>query len=129
MPVHTAWEQCSHTPCMPDGEEQSVAYASRTLTSTECNYAQIDKEALAVAWGVKKFHQYLYGLHFTLITDYQPLTALFSPMSATAASHLQRQALFLSAYNYTIKYRSTGQHANADYLVANRIKHLQTVRM
>ena len=107
----------SHT--MPDGGERPVVYVSRTLTPAECNYAQIDKEALAVTWGVKKFHQYLYGLHFTLITDHQPLTALFSPdrsISATAASRLQRQALFLSAYTYTIRYRSTDQHANADAL-------------
>ena len=102
---------------MPDGGEQPVAYASRTLSPVECNYAQIDKEALAVVWGVKKFHQYLYGLNFTRITDHQPLTALFSPdrsISATAALRLQRQALFLSAYTYTIKYRNTTQHTNAD---------------
>ena len=45
----------SHT--MPDVGEQPVTYiyASRTLTSAECNYAQIDKEALAMAWEVKKF--------------------------------------------------------------------------
>ena len=86
----------SHT--MPDEGERPVAYVSRTLTPAECNYAQIDKEAFAVTWGVKKFHQYLYGLHFTQITDHQPLMALFSPdrsISATAASRLQRQALFL----------------------------------
>eukprot|EP00731_Ephydatia_muelleri_P013854 Em0007g1164a len=107
----------SHT--MPDGGERPVAYASRTLSPAECNYAQIDKEALAIVWAVKKFHQYLYGLNFTLITDHQPLTALFSPdrnISATAASRLQRQALFLSAYTYTMRYRSTTQHANADAL-------------
>ena len=88
---------------LPNGTEQPIAYASRTLSSAEKNYSQIDKEALAVVWGVKRFHQYLFGLHFTLITDHQPLTTIFSPqrpMSATAASRLQRQALFLSTYSY-----------------------------
>ena len=74
---------------MPNGVERPVAYALRTLTTAERNYAQIDKEALAVAWGVKRFHQYLYGHHSTLVTDHQPLTALFCPeriISATTAS-------------------------------------------
>ena len=104
---------------LPDGTEQPIAYASRTLSSAEKNYSQIDKEALAVVWGVKRFHQYLFGLHFTLITDHQPLTTLFNPqrpMSATAASRLQRQALFLSTHSYSIKYRGTTQHSNADAL-------------
>ena len=104
---------------LADGAEHPVAYASRTLSPAERNYSQIDKEALAVVWGVKRFHQYLYGRRFTLVTDHKPLTSLFNPgrpMSATAASRLQRQALFLSEYSYSIQYRSTLQHANADAL-------------
>ena len=42
----------------PDGSERPVAYASRTLTS---NYFQLEKEALALLYGVQKFHQNLYG--------------------------------------------------------------------
>ena len=124
----------SHT--MPDGGERPVAYASRTLSPAECNYAQIDKEALAVVCGVKKFHQYLYGLNFTLITDHQPLTALFSPdrsISATAGSRLQRQALFLSAYAYTIKIGTLPsmrmQTRCPDYPANNRTKPQRTAMM
>ena len=60
---------------LTDGAEHPVAYASRTLSPAERNYSQI---ALAVAWGIKRFHQHLYGLRFTLITDHKPLTSLFS---------------------------------------------------
>ena len=54
---------------MPDGVERPVAYASRTLTKVERSYAQIDIEELVVAWGVKYFHQYLYGIHFMQACD------------------------------------------------------------
>ena len=55
-----------------DGTEQPVAYASRTLLPNEQNYAQVEKEALLLIFGVQKFHQFIYGQEFTLglITDH-----------------------------------------------------------
>ena len=41
-----------------NGEEQPIAYASQTLSASEQNYSMIEKEALALIFGLKKFHQY-----------------------------------------------------------------------
>ena len=99
--------------------ERPIAFASRTLTSAEKNYSQIEKEALAIIFAIQKFHKYLYGRHFSLITDHNPLTYIFAPdksIPKMTAMRLQRWSLKLSAYDYEIHYRRSQDHANADYL-------------
>ena len=102
---------------MPNGSERPVAFASRTLSCSEKNYSQIEKEALACVFGVKIFHQYLYGHHFTLITDHKPLIQLLngqSAISTQASARIQRWTLTLSSYEYSIIFRSSEENANAD---------------
>ena len=104
---------------MPDGSDRPIAYASRSLSVREKKYAQIEKEALSIVWGVKKFQTYLEGRRFSLITDHKPLKYIMDPGKAvpvTAAARLQRWCLFLGAFSYTIQYRNTKQHANCDGL-------------
>ena len=104
---------------LPNGVERPVAFASRSLSKSERNYSQIDKEALALVFGVQKFHTYLYGRRFTLVTDHKPLTSILGPkkgVPSVAAARLQRWALLLAAYNYDIEFRSTVAHGNADAL-------------
>ncbi|KAK7004223.1 Pol polyprotein [Biomphalaria glabrata] len=101
------------------GDERPIAYASRTLNKTEENYSQLDKEALAIVWAVKKLFIYLCGRHFTLITDHEPLKHIFNPtkgIPAMSAARQQRYAVFLSGFNYTIEFRNSKSHANADGL-------------
>ena len=102
---------------LSDGSEKPISFASHTLTAAEKNYSQLEKEALSLIFGVCKFHQYLYGRKFTLITDHKPLTAIFSSKKGIpilAATQLQRWALLLSGYDYNICFRATETHSNAD---------------
>ena len=102
---------------MDSGEDRPIAFASRTLTSSERNYAQIQREALALLFGVKQFHQYIFGRKFTLVTDHKPLLTILGPKTAVpslAATRLQRWALTLAAYNYDSESRKGSEHANAD---------------
>ena len=102
-----------------EGEEKPVGFASRTLTKAESNYSRLDKEALAIVYGVKKFHQYLHGRHFSIKTDHKPLTHIFSETRATptmASGRIQRWALTLGGYDYSIQYREGKNMANADAL-------------
>ena len=54
-----------------EGNERPIVFYSRTLISSERNFAQIDKEALSVIAGMKKFHDYIYGRHVEIHTDHK----------------------------------------------------------
>ena len=100
-------------------EEKPIAFASGTLSSSEQNYSMIEKEALAIIFSVKKFHQYLFGRRFTLLTDHKPLTYILGPkrgIPVLAASRLQPWSIELSAHTYDIEYRASQNHGNADAL-------------
>ena len=62
---------------MPDQQERPIVYISRTLTPAEKNYSQLEKEALAIIFAVRKFHKYIYGRHFVVESDHRPLSFLF----------------------------------------------------
>lgn len=66
---------------------------------------------------MKKFNQFLYGRHFTLITDHQPVISIFSSLKdipAIAATRLQQWALLQGANTHSVKYKGAKLHENAD---------------
>ncbi|GJP46380.1 hypothetical protein CLOM_g5674 [Closterium sp. NIES-68] len=95
-----------------EGEEQVVAYASRSCTATEANYSSYEGEGLAAVWGVTHFRAYLQGQRYTLITDHQPLLWLMTNGSLTGRN--ARWAMRLQEYDFIIKHRAgkTLQHAD-----------------
>ena len=102
-----------------DGSEKPIGFVSRTLTVAEKNYSQIEREGLACVFGVKRFHSYLYGHKFELVTDHKPLITLFSEEKAVSpqpSGRIQRLSLTLGMYEYTISFKPTSAHGNADAL-------------
>ncbi|KAK9700413.1 RNase H-like domain found in reverse transcriptase [Popillia japonica] len=134
---------------LPDKSERPIAFASRSLTDSEKNYSQIDKESTAIVWELKKFFHYCYGREIILMTDHKPLTRILRPeknlpttsairllhyasfltrilrpekdLPATSAIRLLHYASFMAGFKYEIIYRNTKEHANADYL--SRLQH------
>lgn len=102
-----------------DGSERPISCASRTLSDAEKNYSQLDKEALAIFYGVQKHHQFLYARQFILKTDHKPLSYIFGPKGGipqTAASRLQRWAANLAAYDFKVEFVTSKHNGNADAL-------------
>ena len=97
-----------------EGEEHPVAFASRSLTSAEQNYAATEGECLAVKWAVDKFHYYLHGNRFLLRTDHKALEWLDSARFTN--SKLERWAMQLQGYDFTVQYIKGSTNCVADYL-------------
>ena len=76
-----------------DGKLFPVCYGSKKLSSAERNYLTIEKECLAIVWGFKRFHLYLYGVPFVLQTDHDSLKYMNSAKFANGS--LMRWAMFL----------------------------------
>lgn len=102
-----------------NGLDKPIMFASSTLSNAEKGYSQIEREALAIMFAVKKFHKFVFGRQFTLVTDHQPLQYIFgnkSRIPVTSANRLQRWAIILSGYMYTIEYKKGKSIGNADAL-------------
>ncbi|XP_064100772.1 uncharacterized protein K02A2.6-like [Macrobrachium nipponense] len=102
-----------------DGSLKPVSYASRTLTRSEKNYSQTEKEGLSVIWAVNKFHKYLYGRKFEIWTDHKPLLGLLGEGKAVphiASGRIIRWSLVLSGYDHKLKYKPGCKIPNADCL-------------
>ncbi len=112
---------------MPDGTERPIGYVPRTLNDAEKNYAQLEKEGLSLIFGIKKFYSYLLGHSFTLVTYHKPLLGLLSEGKSTsvqASACINCWSLYLSMFDYTLVFKRTTEHANADALSRLPMPHL-----
>jgi len=100
------------------------------LAPAEKTFAQIHKEALAIVFGVKDFHQYLFGRSFTIKSDHKPLQCLLGEKKGIppiASARVQRWAPTLSTYSYKVQYLPGRDNANAD--VFSRLRRTTLIKI
>lgn len=104
---------------LPNGREVPVTYYSHTLGPAEQNYSQLDREALALVAGVKRFHHYLYCRSFLLVTNHKPLLGILAgnrQASLILPPQMTCYSTFLSAYSFTLLHQPGYDLAHADAL-------------
>ena len=119
MLVTTASAPYSLTLLMTIRNVHPIAYISRTLSSAERHYSQLEKEALAIVFCSHDISSLLVGPSFcdrvgppaskTLLGESNRIPQM-------ASSSIVRWAIFLSAYTYTIRYKPGKLLSNADAL-------------
>ncbi|XP_045450007.1 uncharacterized protein K02A2.6-like [Melitaea cinxia] len=97
-------------------EGKPIAYGSRAMTETEIQYSQIEKECLAILYGITKFHQYLYGNQFKVETDHRPLVSIFSKPLNRCPARLQKMRMALQPYSFELNYKPGKELLVADHL-------------
>ena len=97
-------------------EGRPIAFASKSLSDTERNYANIEREMLAVVFGCDRFHTYIYGKPFVVESDHKPLQMIQLKNLKAAPPRLQRMLLKIQQYNVTIQYRPGKEMTLADPL-------------
>ena len=82
-----------------------IAYASRALNSAEMNYCPLERETLAIVYACERFHEYVYGQEFVVVSDHQPLKSIFNKALAKSPARLQRFRLRLQKYSFNVEYQ------------------------
>ena len=97
-----------------DGKLYPVGYASKKLNLTEARYPIIEKECLAVVWGIKRFKLYLAGRRFTLQTDHKPLKYLKDALYQN--DRVFRWAVAVQEYSFRVEDIPGRENVGADFL-------------
>ena len=97
-----------------DGKLYPVGYASKKLNLTEARYPIIEKECLAVVWGIKRFKLYLAGRRFTLQTDHKPLKYLKDVSYQN--DRVFRWAVGVQEYSFRVEDIPGRENIGADFL-------------
>ncbi|KAJ1524581.1 hypothetical protein ONE63_011067 [Megalurothrips usitatus] len=110
-----------HTVHLPSGKptERPVMFVSSILSSAQQNYAQVDREALAVIHAITKFHRFVWGRPFTIVTDCQAIQRILGPcksLPVRTGHRLQHWAALLQPYQYSLVHKKSDNLVVADAL-------------
>lgn len=108
-------------------ETKPIAYASRSLTSSERNYAQIEKEMLAIVFGFSKFHYYVYGRKVNVTTDHKPLLGIMNKPLAKAPKRIQVMCLKVQDYDFNLNFKPGSSIYVADALSRGPLEETEEV--
>ncbi len=97
------------------GDRKIVAYVSRSLSPVEQRYSQTEREALAIVWAVERLHIYLYGGHFTLLTDCKRIELILNNAKSKPPARIERWNLRLQEYEFTAVH-TKGEDNPSDFL-------------
>ena len=97
-------------------EGKPLSYASRALSTTECEYAQIEKECLAIVFSLERFHQYTFGRKTIIHSDHKPLEMIVRKPLHKAPKRLQGMMLRLIQYDIEVVYKKGKEMYIADTL-------------
>ena len=95
-----------------EGVYRTIGYASMTFSEAQSKYSTIERELVAIRWGIKAFRAFLFGVPFLLYTDHKPLLYLHN--MSRENSRLMRTINELSEYDFQIKYRPGSENCAAD---------------
>ena len=93
-----------------------VAYALKSLSEAEQNYANIERELLGVVFPLETFKHFTSGRQTNKITDHKPLTSLFSKCLANTSPRLARMMLHISDYDANVLYQKGSKMFLSDAL-------------
>ena len=87
------------------GQQTRRVCIEDTHTDTVRAYSNIERETLAIVNGVTKFHTYLFGKPFVIITDHKPLLMIHNKLLKSAPPRLQRLLVKIQGYDFQLVYR------------------------
>lgn len=97
-------------------EGKPIRFLSKSLTQTEADYSNIERELLAILFACERLHQYTFGRMVTIHTDHKPLESVFKKPISLSPTRLQRMLLRLRTYDLNVKYVGSKSVLLADTL-------------
>ena len=97
------------------GNWKPITYISRSTTDPESRYSQTEGEAFSVRWACERLRVYLIGVHFTVVTDHQPLVPMFNNPYKSLPIRIERMMMYLQEFDFDTVFQA-GKSSISDYL-------------